>query len=288
MNGFGVTGAGGRGPEAGQLSGRRARAALDARSTLLAVPPRWSCWRSSSSRCEIVADPARVEAAQRARRSRRAPPTPSDHADAVDPAPRSPGLRRGRPRCGRPAAEPPRATSGDATSSRADETSSSASDREQRAHSAERRRDERQRREARPLGAATGRRGDGRPRSVPGGGIRRRRRRPAPARLRAAPARASNRGAAPARRRGLRAAASRRACLGSSRGPASELGLDPVHHRAQLLALALDLVVRPAPRACAGSSPGRRGSRRSTRARTSPDWISPRIVLHRLARLRRR
>ena len=47
----------------------------------------------------------------------------------------------------------------------------------------------------------------------------------------------------------------------------SELGLDPVHHRAQLLALALDLVVG-LPCACAGSSPGRRGSPRSTRGRT--------------------
>ena len=107
---------------------------------------------------------------------------------------------------------------------------------------------------------------------------------PRPARRGAAPAFAADEPSAPGRRRpadgpaqpagaALLAPADRvpEAAGSPACGYSSENSVvDPAHVRAQLLAGRLDLVAAPAPRACAGSSPGRRGSRRSTRARSRP------------------
>ena len=78
---------------------------------------------------------------------------------------------------------------------------------------------------------------------------------------------------APRARRAGRDAAHRLARLPAAQRlvlPGLELGLDPVHHRAQLLALALDLVVGLLLAHALEVLLARRGSRRSTRGRTRP------------------
>ena len=247
------------------LAADRSRAARRAR----VLTPPLRCSSRAPARAQVVAELLEVEAGGDQRDQHDRGRDAGDHADPRDPQRRdglagaapAPGTRAARPSSEHPAPDRERQRDEEQRAER-DHSRASADERE------------RERPDAcgsRPRAAAAAAAGAAR---AAGGAARRAGARPAAPAAPGATAGASRgwRARRPSRPRSAAALAG------------VELGVDPVHHRAQLLALALDLVVAPAPRACAGSSPGpARFSAIHSRAK-APDWISPRMSLHRLAR----